>query len=281
MSQLFLNQSEFNFELWFCTEILGLSSLHYGYWENPVDVHYLNLDQVKLAQMQYTETLLDMIPSETKTILDVGCGVGDVAFCLQDEGYLVTALSPDVNHQSFFEHGNGNHIRFYPLKFEDFYPPQLYDLVLMSESQGYIPIREGFHQAKKCLNPGGYLLVSGNFRKSEEGDHFLDCHALAEYKNIAETLDFDLVLEVDITKQVLPTLQYAHAVFEEKILPTLDAAGLYLQKQTGLKYELFRFFTRGEQRRLMNLKEMYLERLNPDLYQQHAVYKRLLFRKRN
>ena len=54
------------------------SFLHYGFWDDPesVDLSTLSLQDIKNAQYRYIDHLASFIPSETKTILDVGCGIG-------------------------------------------------------------------------------------------------------------------------------------------------------------------------------------------------------------
>ena len=50
--------------------------LHYGYWTNDLDINLLNLPQ---AQENHSNFIISHIPEGTKTILDVGCGVGRFA----------------------------------------------------------------------------------------------------------------------------------------------------------------------------------------------------------
>jgi len=86
------DKPELNLELFFCTEVLKLKSLQYGYWEQE---EKLDLESIRRAQQHYTETLLEMIPEDVHNILDIGCGIGDNARALAAKGYHVTAISPD------------------------------------------------------------------------------------------------------------------------------------------------------------------------------------------
>ena len=54
------------------------SFLHYGFWDDPekVDLGSLTLNDIKKAQLRYIDHLSSFIPKDTKTILDVGCGIG-------------------------------------------------------------------------------------------------------------------------------------------------------------------------------------------------------------
>ena len=94
-------------ELFFCTEILKLHSLHYGYWEKgekPTEGgKKLTLEWLRDAQQKYTDILVEAIPKSVKSILDVGCGIGDVSRALSKLEYDVTAISPDRNHVKYFE----------------------------------------------------------------------------------------------------------------------------------------------------------------------------------
>ena len=93
--------TELNFELYFVTEVLKLRSLHYGYWDEERSNGRLDLDEIQRAQSRFTERLISFVPPETKTILDVGAGIGDNARALSRSGHRVTAISPDRNHERY------------------------------------------------------------------------------------------------------------------------------------------------------------------------------------
>ena len=67
------------------------SFLHYGFWDNPenVDLPSLSLQDLKNAQLRYIEHLASFIPEDTRTILDVGCGIGGNTSFLLKKGYLL------------------------------------------------------------------------------------------------------------------------------------------------------------------------------------------------
>ena len=78
------------------------SFLHYGFWDDPekIDLSTLSLQDIKNAQYRYIDHLASFIPSETKTILDVGCGIGGNTSFLLKKGYSLEALSPDSYQKS-------------------------------------------------------------------------------------------------------------------------------------------------------------------------------------
>jgi ubiquinone/menaquinone biosynthesis C-methylase UbiE len=86
-----------------------------------------------------------------KTILDVGCGIGDIALTLAKKGYIVTAISPDKNHKKYFDRYKDKNISFYDIKFEDIRFDKTFDLILMSESQGNFSPIITFKQCKRYL----------------------------------------------------------------------------------------------------------------------------------
>ena len=261
-------------ELFICSDILKLNSLHYGYWDNSEE---LTLQNVRNAQARYTEKLIATIPNGVTTILDVGCGIGDNARALAAAGYKVTALSPDKNHAKYFQKSNGHQIPFHNTRFEDLDLKQTFDLVLMSESQNYFDADIAFRQSCKLLNAGGHLLVCGMFRKAETSvfkhvrnveDHFVSA---------AKEFGFHLQKHIDITEQVLPTLQFANQAHDEYLEPSLSLLNYYFSQTSRLKLRLLRFFCNKELKNFREIYKYYYEFFNPTLFQKHVRYLTLLF----
>jgi len=267
-------------ELFVTTEIFKLRSLHYGYWEPEES---LTLENLRRAQIRYTETLLEMIPPDVMTILDVGAGIGDNAQALCNSGYSVTAISPDLNHAQYFEKMLAPKLRFVPSKFEDFIDPGIYDLILMSESHVYFHMDAGFAQCRRLLRPGGYLLVSGMFSRDDgpnikAGRIFYDYFdSEMDYKTRAEIYGLQLIQNVDITSQTLPTLALAYDMYCDKLVPFMAMAEHYLNSSAGWKWKLLKIVLRKQFRELTTMKQMYDHRLNPEVFQNQARYMRMLF----
>lgn len=264
-----------NLELLFCINVLRLQSLHYGYWEGNETLDFKNLQN---AQQRYTETLVTLIPRDVKIVLDVGCGIGDIAYILAEKGYTVTAISPDKHHSKFFVNSTNKNVYFLNSKFEDFNSNQKFDLILMSESQNYFETEIGFEKCTNLLRPGGYLFVSGMFRNNDTRRFEEIRNTEEQYIQKARSFGFMLTKHLNITQNVLPTIKLANNVYRQYLVAPLNLIDLYLTNSKSITTRLVKLFL------LNNLKHSYLEahrfykkRLNPYLFRKHIKYSRLLF----
>lgn len=258
-------------ELFICSEILQLRSLHYGYWQAKQKPTLHNL---RKAQQRYTDTLIGLIPPHVRTVLDVGCGIGDVARALVNRGYVVSALSPDRNHEKYFD-ASSNNLSFIQATFEEFSSDTQYDLILMSESQNYFPTDVGFTQCRRYLKPQGYLLVSGIFRK-EAGDTFQDTiNVQQEYLQKAMRYGFRIRACVDITRRVLPTLAFAHTAMRKHLTPAAEMVDRYLGSTAPLTTAVLRWVFREQLEHARALFHHYLERTDPTHFEQACRYLRI------
>ena len=267
-------------ELFFCTEILKLNSLHYGYWEEneklKEDGTKLTLDCLRDAQQKYTDILIDAIPENVKSILDVGCGIGDVSRTLSKLEYNVTAISPDSHHVKYFENQLSK-LTFLQTKFEDLKVDGKFDLVLMSESQNYFPTEIGFRQCATLLLPKGYLLVSGMFRKNS-GSEFTEVpNTIEDYAKIAAKHGLLLIESVDITQNILPTINFIHESMERYVEPSVTMLNQFISSIAPLKSWLIKVFFRKQMRKTLQLYNYYRKRTDPLFFEKNIVYARLLF----
>ena len=264
-----------NLELAACIDVLKLNSLHYGYWDRQEEGS-LSLSDIREAQSRYTETLLDLIPEDVNTVLDVGCGVGDVSMALSDRGYEVTAISPHEDHRKLFL--DSEDIEYHCVRFEKLDVNRKFDLILMSESQNYFDTDIGFAQCERYLADEGYLLVSGIFRKDDTPEFSNIPSIEKEYVLRAEDYNLTLLESHDITPNVLPTLGFAHNSYKEYVVPSLHILDALFSSLAPLKMKLVRLAFSREIRRLEALKTYYAERLDPHLFENYIRYLRLLFR---
>lgn len=262
-----------NLELLIATEILKLNSLHYGFWNNGEE---LTISNLRKAQERYTLTLLELIPDGVKTILDVGCGIGDVALTLAEKGYIVTAISPDKNHKKYFDKYKNENISFYNTKFEDIRFDRKFDLILMSESQGNFSPVVTFEQCRRYLNQPGYLLVSNIFNRNNKPSLNGVNSTEQEYITQAEEYGLNVIKSIDITKEVLPTLQIASDAHQEYFLPALSVFHHCINKFAPLKYKLVKLFFYKQCKYLDILRNYYVERIDPSFFERELSYKRIL-----
>ncbi len=264
-----------NLELLVVIDVLKLNSLHYGYWVTN-DKDSLDLADIREAQSKYTETLLDLIPRGVDTILDVGCGVGDISLALARRGYRVTAISPHGNHRKVFCSADG--IDYHGVRFEECEIDNKFTLILMSESQNYFDIDIGFERCRRYLESGGYLLVSGIFRKDNTKE-FNNIPCIEEsYVKKAQSYNLTLIETIDITSNILPTLKFAQENYNKYIIPSLVVLEELFANVSPGKSKLLKLIFSKELKILNQLKEYFEQRLDPMLFEKYAKYLRMLFR---
>lgn len=186
----------------FYNEVLGLDRLHYGMWEPGDELTFQNLRE---AQIRYEDFLVQHIPSDAKTILDVGCGTGMLVKNMLSQGYAAEGLSPDIHQKRNF--AENIDAPFHHLGFEDFKAKKAYDCLIMSESAQYINMTKLFKNASDSLKPNGYLMVCDYFVFNKaRGEIGKSGHNIETFKGLIDQSEFRLVKEEDITSKITPTL---------------------------------------------------------------------------
>jgi SAM-dependent methyltransferase len=199
----------------FYHEVLHLDELHAGVWAGEP----LTMDGLRSAQRRYNECLIEQIPENVRTILDVGAGTGVVSELLRDRGFEVEGLSPDPYQQGLYTKRTGR--PFHLDWFEHFEPPRQYDLVLMSESAQYIPLERLFEKAAEVA-PGGYLLAADFFViRDEDNELARRGHRLDAFEREAARCGFTERYREDITDATLPTMDLAREFVERHVDPAL------------------------------------------------------------
>lgn len=263
--------SDIDAELFFCTEVLGLSSLHFGYWDDGGDLTLANL---RKAQGRYAEHLIDLVPLGVERILDVGCGTGDLARALATRGHDVTAISPDGNHPQYFADPPPG-LSYLQSPFERLEIDRTFDLILFAESQNYIDLDAGFAQCQRYLHPRGHLLVSGIFRREgmplREPFEYLS-NTAQDFARRAGCAGLQLEYSVDITDQVLPTLEFCRTIWQRYGAPIVRLASLWVDRRPLLA-KAVTLALRPELQQVVSLKQ----RFDPDLFASHCRYMTLLF----
>lgn len=199
----------------FYNQVLGLDHLHYGIWNDDDELTLANL---KVAQQRYEDLVVNTIPEGVSTILDVGCGTGELSKRLKHSGYQVEGLSPDINQKELYpQKTDGRPFHF--CRFEDYKPTQHYDCIIMSESGQYIPLEKLFSIAAKALKPDGYLINIDYFvLDNVEGILAKSGHNLNRYAKEAANNKFKLVSDNDITAQISKTLDLSTQLIEKSLI---------------------------------------------------------------
>jgi SAM-dependent methyltransferase len=219
-------------------QILGVDDLHYGLWDDDLE---LKLSNLGIAQQRYTDNLIAAMPSPQSgsvKVLDIGCGTGHVLAQLLSRGFEADGLVPAPSlaklvriQQAKFPEKNS---RLFECRFEDLPFAELthhYDVCLFSESFQYISMDASFELLQKILKPGGRVVICDFFRTEHHGDGgpgdgtFGGGHAMAEFYRKIKESNFELVRDEDITKRVSPNLQLVNDLLHNTIKPvglTLD-----------------------------------------------------------
>lgn len=266
-----------DWELMFCTHVLGLRSLHWGLWDAADP---LTLGGLRTAQARYTRRLLAAVPAGVRTVLDVGCGMGDNAGALAEHGYEVTAIAPIANYADHLATLRGRGVTFTQAKIENFESARPFDLVFMSESCGYFTAEVAFERSRRLLKPGGHLLVCNMFRL-EAVPLRVAAHVLGDFLAQAERSGFQLERDEDITRATLPSLTLAMTLWEAHGAPALALGEFYLKSgswRTRLALRLARWYFADPIARVARSLDTYGEQLNPELVARHACYRLLVFR---
>lgn len=252
----------------FYQEVLGLDRLHYGMWKED-DI--LTFDNLKQAQKRYEDFLIDHIPMQVRSIVDVGCGTGVLLARLKQLDFQAEGLTPDV-HQIEVLAAKGLE-PVHACRFEKFHPAGRYDCIIMSESAQYIHLDKLFSNAAAVLKHQGYLMVCDYFtldhargimaKSGHNRDHFL---------RMAQKNHFEILQQLDITRDVLKTLRMAKYVADKAIL-ALDIGTVKIRTRhpllTRLAFRLFR-------KKLNRVKEE-MQLIDADKFQQNKTYQFFLF----
>jgi MPBQ/MSBQ methyltransferase len=264
------------------SETIRSPFLHYGFWDEPksVDLDSVNLQEIKDAQGRYIEHLSSFIPSNVKSILDVGCGIGGNADYLHNKGYHIETLSPDDFQRTVIDEKFKGEMKFHHCKFEKFDPQQKYDLILESESACYIKIDQGFEKARETLRDGGYLLASDYFVHHRDGTktpHLKSSHDMDKYLSSAAAYGFELIKEYDQTENTMPTLDYGKYFIERFINPSIEY-GIYSAKKNYPKTARIVGKLMGPK---FEAKMDQMDLLDSGLFRKYRKYMIYLFQKKN
>ncbi len=255
---------------------LGTRDLHYGLWQDDLEVCIQNLPE---AQKRYSDFLIGHIPGGVKRILDVGCGAGGLASELLARGYDVEGVSPSPLLSDAAREVAGGGFKIHQGRFEDisFAPDDKFDLVMFSESFQYITLDSVFANASKRLRPGGHVLICDFFKTGATGKSVIGGgHPIEKFRRILAVSGLEQLVDIDITRETAPNLDIVDQMGRELFHPTFRLIGYAFENNHPLLSKLFRWKYRKKINKI-NRKYLSGER-NGDNFTLHKVYRLLLLR---
>lgn len=213
--------------------------LHYGYWDKNLKVEMANL---RIAQEEYMKFLTSHIPAGVKSILDVGCGTGQIAKSLLDNGYRVNCVSPSPFLKKCANELLGDKSEVFECFYENLPVQGQYDLVMFSESFQYIKIEQSLAKTEKLLNNGGYLLISDFFRINLTEKPFMGGgHRMGKFEDLISKTPFKLVEKIDITNETAPNVDLLGQGLEKVGKPAWEAGERFLESRFPILLKLVKW----------------------------------------
>ncbi|MDD3627610.1 MAG: class I SAM-dependent methyltransferase [bacterium] len=254
---------------------LKAEDLHYGYWTDDLEVDVSNF--VK-AQEKYTEFLIENIPENIKTILDVGGGAGMTTRRLSDKGFKVDCLTPSPDLAKEARSKQGKEVEVFECKFEDLVTEKKYDLILFSESFQYIPVKFSIPQALKHLNDNGYILICDFFKTDAPGKSALSGgHNLNKFYNTITGYPLEKIKDIDITDKTAPNMKIVDNFINQVAKPLWEIAFKFFDMNYPFSFNLLKKFNR---KKIKKTEEKFFEgRLNPEEFKKYKSYRLMLLKK--
>lgn len=246
-------------------KLLGAEDLHYGYWDERLE---LKPENIRKAQEHYTEFILSHLPGPVTegrptTILDIGCGTGSTLLKLLQLGYAADGLCPSkplcdrVREKQASVPDRPSEL--FPVRFEEM-PEEgtqgRYDVALFSESFQYIPMPTSFEKLARLVRPGGSVVICDFFRTENDGDggpgdgSFGGGHHLKAFYPLVEASPFEIEHDEDITDHISLNLELLNDILMNRIAPVLEMGGQYLEGRNPWIYKTIHWFARKKVRKI-------------------------------
>mgnify|MGYP001023639229 CR=1 FL=1 len=222
--------------------------LHFGFWPDDLSV---KIDNLEKAQDLHSNQILNSIPGDVKTILDVGSGSGGLAEKLVGNGYKVECVSPSDYLSDAIEEKLKSSVVVHRSTFEKFESQKKYDLVLFSESFQYVNINKTLKKLPDIIKNRGHLLICDFFRQPGTGTKPLGGgHDWQVFQNNLEDHDFTIVEDIDITKETARTYDLINQILNEVAGPVRDLSAKYLNSHYPKGMRLLKWYFDKKIRRM-------------------------------
>lgn len=247
-------------------QLLGIDDLHYGLWDDDLD---LTISNLAVAQQRYSDQLISRLPAPTEDvrILDIGSGTGHLIQQCLDKGYRIDGVSPSPSLSKLIRERIKNRgdcdTQLFECRFEDFPADdhlQQYDAAYFSESFQYIPMEKAFEVLQKILKPGGKVIICDFFQRSDAdlsapgANTFGGGHDLDRFKTLLGTVPFEEKSDIDITGKVSRNIALLDDILMNRLGPSLRTLGAFLGSRYPKSYWLL---TRPFQKRFRKLETKY------------------------
>jgi len=247
-------------------QLLGIDDLHYGLWDDDLD---LTISNLPLAQQRYSDQLISCLPAAADNIrvLDIGSGTGHlIEQCLQ-KGYRIDGVSPAPEltrqiHKRIDGRADCD-TRVFECLFENFPADehkQKYDAAYFSESFQYIPMDRAFANLEKILKPGATVVICDFFKRSDVDQNdpaastFGGGHDFNEFQELLQRIPFSVERDTDITGKVSRNIALLNDVLMNRLGPSLRTLDQFL----GSRYpKTWRLLTWPFRKRFAKLKTKY------------------------
>ena len=214
--------------------------LHFGYWPDNLP---LNIDNLKQAQDYHSDQIINAIPKNVDTILDVGSGSGGLAEKLIEKKYTVECVSPSEYLSDAIEKKLINKVKVHRSTFENLNIDKKFDLVIFSESFQYVNIKKTLSKVPNFLNENAYFLICDFFRKPDTSTKLLGGgHAWDEFYNEISSTSFENILDQDITIETARTYDLINKIINNVAEPVRDLSAKYLESNYPKMMKLLRWY---------------------------------------
>lgn len=254
---------------------LDSEDLHFGYWPNNETPSVKNFSW---AQNNHSDLILNNIPKNTKTILDVGCGSGNLALKLLNAGYDVDGVIPSKYlAKAVKEKLNGTGEVFIS-KFENVKLKKKYDLIIFSESFQYVNMELALKKINDSLAAGGYLLICDFFKLNiNEKSLMGGGHRWTSFQHIIKLSELIKTNEIDITHETAPTIDFLNNFCQEVLRPMGEMTSQFLLSNYPLITKIIKWKYKNK---INKIKKRYLSGdVNGESFKKFKTYKLLVYKK--